>query len=164
MAKLSENSVKVINFLKENNGKKMTSQDVAEALDISVSSVNGVATALHNKGLCDREKATVTGAIDISFLTITDEGKAADTTELSENGQRIMDYLKTVEGQKVTSDDAAEALELEKRKFTGAFNSLVKKGLAARCPAKVEGPVAVTYLVLTDDGMAFDPTAIDDAE
>lgn len=155
MAKMSENSVKVLNYLKENHGKKMTSQDVAEALELTTAQVNGTFTALQNKELGYREEATVTGAVDISFLAITDEGKAADTSELSENGQKIMAYLVSVEGQNVTADDAADALEIEKRKFTGAFNALVKKGFAVRNSAKVEAPVTVKYLVLTDAGLAY---------
>ena len=162
MAKLSENSVKVINFLKENHGKKMTSQEVAEALDMSTATVNGVFTALSNKELGYREEATVKGAVDISFLAITDEGKTADVSEISENGQAIIAYLKDVEGQNVTSADAADALNIEKRKFTGAFNALVKEGLAVRNSAKVEGDVTVKYLVLTEQGLNFDPSV--DAE
>ena len=161
MAKISENSVKVLNYLKENHGKKMTSQDVAEALELSTATVNGVFTALSNKELGYREEAEVTGAVDISFLAITDEGKAADISEISENGQKIMEYLKTVEGQNVTSADAADALDIDKRKFTGAFNALVKKGFAVRNSAKVEAPVTVKYLVLTDAGLAFDAEATD---
>lgn len=157
MAKISENSVKVINYLKENHGKKMTAQDVAEALDLSTNSVNGVFTSLSNKELGKREEATVTGAVDISFLAITDAGMAADISEISENGQKIMEYLKTVVGQNVTTDDACEATGIEKRKFIGSFNSLVKKELATRVPAKVEAPVTVKYFTLTDAGLAFDP-------
>ena len=160
MAKMSENSIKVINFLKENHGKKMTSSDVAEALDMSTATVNGVFTALSNKELGYREEATVKGAVDISFLAITEEGKTADVSEISENGQAIIAYLKGVEGQNVTSADAADALNIEKRQFTGAFNALVKKGLAVRNAAKGEGDVTVKYLVLTDAGLAFDPDEI----
>lgn len=159
MAKLSENSIKVINYLKANHGKKMTSQDVAEALDMSTATVNGVFTALSNKELGYREEGTVKGAIDISFLAITEDGKTADVSEISENGQAIIAYLKTVEGQNVTSDDASEATGIEKRKFTGAFNALVKKGLAVRNAAKVEGDVSVKYLVLTEQGLNFDVDA-----
>ena len=162
MAKISENSIKVLNFLKENHGKKMTSAEVADALDLTTAQVNGTFTALSNKELGYREEATVTGTADISFLAITDEGMAADVSEISENGQKIMAYLKDVAGQNVTSADAAEALDIDKRKFTGAFNALVKKGFAVRNSAKIEAPVTVKYLVLTDAGLAFDPTA--DAE
>lgn len=158
MAKISENSIKVLSYLKENHGKKMTSQDVAEALDLSVATVNGVFTALSNKELGYREEGTVTGTADISFLAITGEGKVADISEISDNGKAIMNYLKDVEGQNVTAEDASAALDIEKRKFTGAFNALVKKGFAVRNSAKIEAPVTVKYLVLTDAGLAFDPT------
>ena len=158
MEKISENSIKVLDYLKANHGKKMTSQDVAEALEMSTATVNGVFTALSNKELGYREEATVTGTADISFLAITDKGMDADISEISENGQKIMEYLKTVVGQNVTADDASEALGIEKRKFTGAFNALVKKELAVRNSAKVEAPVTVKYLVLTEQGLAFDPS------
>ncbi len=161
MAKLSENSINVINYLKANHGKKMTSQDVAAALGMSTATVNGVFTSLSNKELGYREEGTVTGAVDISFLAITVDGKNADVSEISDNGKAIVDYLKSVEGQNVTTDDAVEALGIEKRKFTGAFNALVKKGYATRNAAKVEAPVTVKYLVLTDAGLAFSP---EDAE
>lgn len=159
MAKISENSVKVLNFLKENNDKKMTSQDVAAELGLSIATVNGVFTALSNKELGYREDATIAGTKDISLLTITDEGKTADVSEFSENAQAVIAYFKTVEGEQITSDDAAAALDIEKRKFTGTFNALVKKGLCARNTVTVEAEVPVKYLVLTDKGLAFDPEA-----
>ena len=93
MAKISENSIKVLNFLKDNHGKKMTSAEVAEALDLTTAQVNGTFTALSNKELGYREEATVKGAVDISFLAITDEGKTADVSEISENGQKIAEFL-----------------------------------------------------------------------
>lgn len=157
MAKISENSVKVLNFLKENDGKNFTSNDVANALDLTVATVNGVFTSLVNKKYGYRQEATVPGAVDISFLSITEKGKETDVTELSENAQAIIGYFKTVEGQDITADDACAALEIDKRKFTGAFNSLVKKELCARTSAKVEAPVTVKYLVLTDEGRAYTP-------
>ena len=159
MAKISENSVKVLNYLKENHDKKLTSKDVAEALGISLATVNGVFTALSNKELGYREKAEVPGTMDISFLALTDAGKGADISELSENGQKIMEYLRANDGENLTADDAAAALEIDKRKFTGAFNALVKKELCERVSAKIEAPVTVNYLVLTDAGLAFDTDA-----
>ena len=156
MAKLSENSVRVIEYLKENHDKKMTSQDVATALDMSTATVNGVFTSLSNKKLGYREAATVKGAVDITFIGIVD----ADRPEgLSENAIAILDYLTGVKGKDITTDDAVEATGIEKRKFTGTFNSLVKKGLAERIPAKVEGDIEVKYLHLTDEGMNFTPDA-----
>lgn len=161
MANMSENTIKIIDFLKENHGKKMTSQEVATALDMSVSSINGAFTALCNKGLGVREAEEVPSVVEVYFLGLTDNGKASDTAALSEAGQQVVAYLRKVDGQKVTVEDAAEALGVDKRKFTGAFNALVKKGLATRTPAKVEGISTVKHLVLTDAGMAYTP---EDAE
>lgn len=159
---MSENSVKVLNYLKENHGKKLTSADVAEALELTKAQVNGVFTGLQKKDLGVREEATVTGTAEVSFLAITDEGKAFDASELSENAQKILAYLTSVEGQNVTLDDVAEALDTDKRKVNGAFNALVKKELCVRNTAVIEAPVTVKYLVLTDEGLAFEPKA--DAE
>ena len=158
MAKMSENSVKILGYLKDHADENLTAANVAEALDLTVSQVNGTFTSLSNKDLGSRVEATVPGAIDVSFLAITDDGETADISEISENGQAIMGYLKDVKGQNVTADDACEALGIEKRKFTGAFNSLVKKGLATRNAAKVEGTVTVKYFKLNDAGIAFDPS------
>ena len=155
---MSENSVKVLNYLKENQGKNLTSADVADALDMTKAQVNGVFTGLQKKDLGVRVEATVAGAAEVSFLAITEAGKAFDASDLSENAQKILAYLTSVEGQNITLDDMAEALEIDKRKVNGAFNALVRKDLCVRNTATIEAPVTVKYLVLTDEGMAFDPS------
>lgn len=155
---LSENSIKVVNFLKENHGKKMTSADVAAALDLPKATINGVFTALQKKGYGVRVDAEVPGTADVNFLSITDEGRAADISEMGETVAKIMEYL-TNANDHVTLDDLAAGIGLEKRSVNGSFNALVKKGLCARTTATVEAPVAVKYLVLTDAGVALDPTA-----
>lgn len=159
---MSENSIKVINFLKEKHGKKMTCQEVANALDLSTVEVSGVFVSFVKKNLGCYEDVVVPGAVDITFLAITNEGKTADVSALSENSQKIMAYLKAAEGQNVTANDAVDSLAMDKRKFTGAFNALVKKGYAVRRSAKVEGNVVVKYFALTDAGLAWEPS--DNAE
>ena len=159
---MSENSVKVLNYLKENHGKNLTSADVADALELTKAQVNGVFTGLQKKELGVRVEDTVAGTKEVSFLAITAAGKDFDTSSLSENAQKILAYLTTVEGQNITLDDMAEALEIDKRKVNGAFNALVKKELCVRNTAVIEAPATVKYLVLTDEGLAFDPEA--DAE
>lgn len=158
---MSENSVKILNYLKENHGKNMTSADVAEALDLAKATVNGAFTAMQKKGLGSRVDAEIPGAVDVSFLTVTDEGRAADISEMGETVNKIITYLSNTTDH-VTLDDLATAIGVEKRSVNGSFNALVKKGLCARTAAKVEAMVPVKYLVLTDAGMAFDPAA--DAE
>lgn len=159
---MSENSVKVLNYLKEINGTNVTAADVAEALDLPKATVNGVFTALQKKGLGQRVDATVSGTAEISALSITDEGVDCDRSEMSDTIKAIFAYLEENKGNIVTLDDMATALNIEKRSVNGSFNSLVRKGFAARTPVTVEAEVGVKYLVLTDAGLDFDPTA--DAE
>jgi DNA-binding MarR family transcriptional regulator len=158
---MSENSVKILNYLKENAGKNLTSADVAEALDLGKATVNGAFTAMQKKGLGVRVDAEVDGAVEVSFLTVTEEGKAADISEMGETVNKIITYLSATQDH-TTLDDLAAAIGVEKRSVNGSFNALVKKGLCARTPAKVAAKVPVKYLALTDAGKAFDPTA--DAE
>ena len=156
---MSENSIKVVEYLKANHGKNMTSADVAEALELSKSTVNGVFTALQKKGYGVRVDATVPGTAEIQALAITAEGEACDKAEMSETIQGIFDYLTANKGVVVTLDDMATAMNVNKRVVNGSFNSLVRKGFAARTPVTVKAEVAVKYLVLTEEGLALDTTA-----
>lgn len=156
---LSENSIKVLNYLKEVHGTNVTSADVAEALDLGKSTVNGVFTALQKKGYGARVDATIPGTAEISALSVTDEGVACDRAEMSDMIKSIFAYLEENRGNIVTLDDMAAALNADKRVVNGSFNSLVRKGFAARTPVTVEADVAVKYLVLTEEGLALDPTA-----
>lgn len=155
---MSENSIKVINYLKENAGKDLTSGDVAEALELSKSTVNGVFTALQKKGYGVRVDATVPGTAEISALSITAEGEACDKAEMSDTIKAIFEYLTANKGTIVTLDDMATAMNADKRVVNGSFNSLVRKGFAARTPVTVKADVAVKYLVLTEEGQALDTT------
>lgn len=83
---------------------------------------------------------------------------------MKENSRRVLDYLKSINGQNVTAADVADALGLEKRSVDGIFTSAIqRKGLGIRTPAEVEladgTHKQVKFLSLTDAGMAFDPTA-----
>ena len=86
---------------------------------------------------------------------------------MKENSKKVLNYLKEVNGQDVTSADVAEALGLEKRSVDGIFTSAIqRKGLGVRTPAEIElddgTHKAVKFLSLTAEGMNFDPDA--DAE
>lgn len=161
MAKMSENSVKLLNYLKENAGTKMTADEVAEATGLAKATITGAFTSFQKKGLGVREEAEVPGTVEVSFLTVTDEGKACDTAEMSETAQAIIAHLIETNNAPETLDDLSANLDIDKKKVNGAFNALVRKGFCARIAATVEAPVKVKYLVLTDDGMAFDPDAAD---
>ena len=80
---------------------------------------------------------------------------------MKENTKKVFEFLRTVNGQNVTSADVAEALGLEKRSVDGIFTSAIqKKGYGIRVPAEVEledgSHKSVKFLQLTEAGMALD--------
>ena len=88
---------------------------------------------------------------------------------MKENSKKVLNYLKEVQGENVTSADVAVALGLEKRSVDGIFTSAIqRKGLGVRTPAEIElddgTHKAVKFLSLTPAGMEFDPEATEDAE
>ena len=83
---------------------------------------------------------------------------------MKENSKKVLNYLKEMKGTDVTAADVADALGLEKRQVDGIFTSAIqRKVLGVRVPAEVEledgSHKAVKFLVLTADGLAFDPDA-----
>ena len=86
---------------------------------------------------------------------------------MKENSKNVLNYLKGINGEKVTSGDVAEALGLEKRQVDGIFTSAIqRKGLGIRVPAEIElddgSHKAVKFLQLTPAGMSFDPDAAEE--
>ena len=81
MAKMTENSRKVFDFLKENN-KEFTAQEISAALGISVNAVTGSVNGMVKKGRAVRREETATGAdgkaLVIKHISLTDEGRAYD--------------------------------------------------------------------------------------
>ena len=82
---MKENSVKVLNYLKEVNGQNVTAADVAEALGLEKRSVDGIFTsAIQRKGLGVRTPAEI--ELDdgthkaVKFLSLTAEGLSFDPT------------------------------------------------------------------------------------
>ena len=80
---MSENSVKILNYLKDNAGKNLTSADVAEALGLEKRSVDGIFTsAIQRKGLGVRTPAEIEledGTHKaVKFLKLTAAGRNLD--------------------------------------------------------------------------------------
>jgi hypothetical protein len=80
---MSENSVKVLNYLKEVNGTNVTAADVAEALGLEKRSVDGTFTsAIQRKGLGIRTPAEIEledgSHKQVKFLSLTAAGLAFD--------------------------------------------------------------------------------------
>lgn len=59
-ATVSEKSLVVLNYLKENQGTRMTAADIAEALGLEKKSVDGIVTSgLQRKGYAERIPAEI---------------------------------------------------------------------------------------------------------
>ena len=80
---MKENSKKVLNYLKEIAGEKVTAADVAEALGFEKRSVDGIFTsAIQRKGLGVRTPAEIElpdgSHKAVKFLSLTPAGMAFD--------------------------------------------------------------------------------------
>lgn len=80
---MSENSRKILNYLKEMNGTNLTAADVASALGLEKKTVDGAFTsAIQRKGLGVRVPAEVEledgSHKSVKFLTLNDAGMAFD--------------------------------------------------------------------------------------
>ena len=80
---MSENSKKVLNYMKEINGADVTAADVAAALGLEKRQIDGIFTsALQRKGLGIRVPAEIEledgSHKAVKFLKLTDAGMAFD--------------------------------------------------------------------------------------
>lgn len=87
---------------------------------------------------------------------------------MSEKTAKVLEYLKGINGENVTSADIAEALGMEKKSVDGIVTSgLQRKELAERVPAEIEledgTHKAVKFIKLTAKGQNFVP-GVDDVD
>lgn len=80
---MKPNTLAVLNYLKENNGKDMTAADVAEVLGLEKRQVDGIFTsAIQRKQLGFREEAEITLADNshqkVKYLRLTEAGLTFD--------------------------------------------------------------------------------------
>lgn len=80
---LKENSRKVLDYVKANDGTNMTAADIAAGTGLEVKQVNGIVTsAFQKKGLMQRTPAEVQledGTHKaVKFISLTEEGKSFD--------------------------------------------------------------------------------------
>jgi predicted transcriptional regulator len=75
--KLTEKSLNVFNFVKENGGR-VTIDAICEGLGLAARSINANVTDLSKKGLVIRDKVAGEGedAKEITYVVLTDEGAA----------------------------------------------------------------------------------------
>lgn len=82
MAAMKENTRKIFDYLRENDGQDMTAADVADALGLDPRSVNGSFTSFQKKGWGIREEAEIEledkTHKKVKFLRLTDAGRALD--------------------------------------------------------------------------------------
>ena len=80
---LKENSRKVLDYVKANDGTNMTAADIAAGTGLEVKQVNGIVTsAFQKKGLMKRTPAEIKledGTHKaVKFISLTDEGRSFD--------------------------------------------------------------------------------------
>lgn len=75
--KLTEKSLNVFNFVKENGGR-VSIDAICEGLGLAARSINANVTDLSKKGLVIRDKVAGEGedAKDITYVVLTDDGAA----------------------------------------------------------------------------------------
>lgn len=79
----------------------------------------------------------------------------ADAIKLTEKSAEVLNYAKA--NGKVSVSELSEALGRASRSVNANITDLTKKGLAMRVKENVEGEdKPVTYVVLTDEGAAFE--------
>ena len=83
---------------------------------------------------------------------------------VSEKSLIVLDYLKGIGDENVTSEDIAKALDMTKKSVDGVVTSgLQKKGLTERIPAEIESEdgshKTVKFIKLTAAGQAYDHEA-----
>ena len=89
---------------------------------------------------------------------------------VSEKSLIVLNYLKEIDGAKVTADDIAAATGMTSRSVNGIVTSgLIKnKNLVVRVPAEIELPDGlhkpVNFIELTDAGRAYDHEAAQAAD
>ena len=85
-----------------------------------------------------------------------------EAKKLTEKSMEVFEYVKNA-GGKVSIPELAEALGRSERSIGANVTDLAKKEIAVRDKVTVEGAEKpVTYVVLTEEGMAWAPT--EDAE
>ena len=89
---------------------------------------------------------------------------------MKESTKKVITYLQGLDEKvDVTSQDVADALDMEKRSVDGVFTAAIKrKGLGERVEAEIElddgTHQKVKFLKLNENGRAFDVNATDEAE
>lgn len=93
---------------------------------------------------------------------------------ITQNSEKVLNFLKSNYGSEFTKQDIAEALGISIPAVTGSMNGLIKKGYAVttRTEEVEKSPATETrkaqiknvpYHTLTEAGLAYDPVAEEEA-
>ena len=160
MAKMSENSIKILEVLQENNGTPLTAAQVAELADVKVSSVTGAVNSFVKKGYAVREDSAVYQDVPVKVISATEAGEELDLdnedNKISENGRAILEYVLD-QSEPVTAKAIAEALDIAANKVNGSVTALAKKGYLVREESTESVLKDIKVIGITEDGMDFDP-------
>lgn len=89
---MTDNSRKVFDFLKEHHGAKMTAQELAKELDVTISAVTGSVNGLMKKGYAIREEVSTQNAdgkpVITKYISLTDAGLAFDPDAVVEKADK----------------------------------------------------------------------------
>lgn len=87
---------------------------------------------------------------------------------MTDNAMTIFEFLKSHPGEEMTKQAIAAEVGLSVQAVSGTVNSLVKKGL---CVDRIEATEKdgkpgkpIHYHMLTDEGLAYDPVAAEEAK
>ena len=79
---MTDNARKIVDFLKENHGMKITAQETAKELNVTINAVTGTMNGSIKKGLAFRDVETSTDSegkpVETKYIGLTDEGMAFD--------------------------------------------------------------------------------------
>lgn len=87
---------------------------------------------------------------------------------MTTNSLNVFEFLKNHPGEEMTKQAIAAELCISVQAVTGSINALIKKGLATDHTEEVtledgKKPKTVHYHMLTDEGLAYDPIAAEEA-
>jgi len=79
---MKEGTRQIWDYVVAHDGEDFIAQDIADALNVGVKSVNGSVTSFQKKGLTIREEAEIECADGthkkVKYIRLTDEGRAFD--------------------------------------------------------------------------------------
>lgn len=159
----SENTIKAYNYLEANKDEAFTIKQIADANGLSSPQVTGGVVSLTKKGVLTRGVTDVDGKEYKTFQWAAPaefELSQGGTTNISDKGVRVLQYLQKHQDEDLAAIDIAEGLgDMLAIAVNGVVNGLVKRDLVVREEAIVEMPdgkeKTIKFIVLTEEGKNY---------